>query len=145
MPFRYLRDRLFLACVAAYLVNRLVLKRAFAAGFVHDHFNDLICIPVWVPIMLRIERSIGLRRGDGPPDAVEIAVPLVIWSWAFEVFLPARGWLGPRCAADHRDVLWYSVGALGASLAWRWCYGDGEGSGAGPASAGAPQGGRGMR
>jgi len=136
VPFRYLRDRLFLACVAAYFINRLVLKRIWVSGFVHDHFNDLICIPFWVPVMLWIERSIGLRRRDGPPDAMEIAVPLVVWSWTFEVFLPARGWLGPHCAADHRDVLWYSVGALAASLAWRRRYGDEGDTG----TAGAPRG-----
>lgn len=125
MPFRYLRDWLFLACVAAYFVNRLVLKRVWASGFVHNHFNDMICIPFWVPIMLWMERRAGLRRHDGPPDAVEIVIPLVVWSWTFEVLLPGTGWLGPTFAADHRDVLWYAIGALGAAFWWRASYGDG--------------------
>jgi hypothetical protein len=125
VPFRYLRDPLFLACVLVYFVNRLVLKAIWESGFVHDHLNDLICLPMWVPVMLWVERGIGLRRDDGPPDAVEIAVPLVLWSWAFEIALPQTGLFGRYCVADHRDVLYYSAGALGGAAFWRWRYGDG--------------------
>jgi hypothetical protein len=129
--FLYLRDPLFLACVATYFVNRLVLKAIWKTGFVHAHLNDLICIPFWVPIMLWGQRHFRLRRTDGPPDASEIIIPLIVWSWVFEVILPASGLLGELCVADHRDILWYSVGALGAGVFWRWWYGDGLGQSAG--------------
>jgi len=122
--FRYLRDPLFLACVVVYVVNRLVLKRVWETGFVHDHLNDLICIPFWVPVMLWAERRVGLRRDDGPPDAVEIIVPLLLWSWLFEIALPRTEWLGRYCTADHRDVMWYAAGALGAAVFWRCRYAD---------------------
>ena len=62
MPFKYLRDPLFVACVVAYLVNRFAIKPAVVGGFFHDHLNDLICIPVWVPVMLWGMRRAGLRR-----------------------------------------------------------------------------------
>ena len=42
----------FLAAVAAYADNRLVLKRVWATGFVHAHLNDLLCIPVLRPTMV---------------------------------------------------------------------------------------------
>jgi hypothetical protein len=124
--FGYLRDPLFVACVLTYLVNRVVLKRVWENGFVHEHLNDVICIPFWVPVMLWGQRRLGLRRSDGPPEAAEVVIPLVAWSWAFEILLPATGWLGPWCVADHRDVLCYALGALGAGVFWRWWYGEPE-------------------
>lgn len=123
MPFRYLRDPLFLICVSTYFVNRLVLKQIWESGFAHEHLNDLICLPFWVPVMLWVERRIGLRRHDAPPEVIEIVIPLVIWSWVFEVILPATEWFGPYCVSDQRDIFWYSAGAVGAGFFWRWWYG----------------------
>ena len=125
MHFRYLRDPLFLTCVLGYFVNRLVLKRIWADGFVHEHINDLICLPFWVPVMLWAERRVGLRRHDGPPEAVELIVPLVVWSWVFEIVLPRTELFGRYCVADHRDVLYYAAGAFGAAVFWRYWYGGG--------------------
>jgi hypothetical protein len=124
VPFRYLRDPLFLACVAIYAINRLILKQIWETGFVHEHLNDLICIPFWVPIMLWGERRLGLRRDDGPPDAIEIIVPLLLWSWVFELILPETEFFRHYCFADHRDVLYYSVGAIAAAVFWRCWYGE---------------------
>jgi hypothetical protein len=123
MPFRYLRDPLFVACVVVYVVNRLVLKRVWTDRFVHEHLNDLICIPFWVPVMLWCLRRVGLRRHDGPPEVVEVIVPLVVWSWVFELLLPQTELFGGYCVADYRDILWYAAGALGAALFWWWHYG----------------------
>src|SRR5437660_1002902 len=123
MRFRYLRDPLFLFCLLTYFVNRLVLKSVWQTGFVHEHLNDVICIPFWVPIMLFAQRRLGLRVSDARPRPGEIVIPLVLWSWVFEILLPATGWLGDRCVSDYLDVLSYAVGALAAGLFWRWWYG----------------------
>ena len=55
----------------------------------HDHLNDLICIPFWVPIMLWGQRRLGLAGVDRPPMASEILLPLFVWSWFFEMILPS--------------------------------------------------------
>jgi hypothetical protein len=123
--FRYLRDPLFLACVLVYFINRFVLKSVWETGFVHEGLNDLICIPFWVPVMLWAERRLGLRRDDRPPGAIEVIIPLIVWSWLFEMVLPRTELFGRYCVADHRDVLYYAAGALGAAIFWRWWYGDG--------------------
>jgi len=122
MRFRYLRDPLFLFCVATYFVNRLVLKRIWESGFVHEHLNDLICIPFWVPIMVFAQRRVGLRDGDFAPTASEILIPLIIWSWVFEIILPATRILGDRCVADYRDVFCYALGSMLAFVFWTWWY-----------------------
>jgi hypothetical protein len=121
MRFLYLRDPLFLFCLATYFVNRFLLKRILDGGFVHEHLNDLICIPFWVPIMLFIQRSVG-QRGDDSPQPSEIVIPLILWSWIFEVFLPNTEWFRDLSVGDHLDVMYYAVGALAASLFWRWWY-----------------------
>jgi hypothetical protein len=126
MKFLYLRDPLFLFCVLTYFVNRLVLKEIWDTGFVHEHLNDLICIPFWAPIMLWGERRLGLRKSDDPPETNEIIIPLIVWSWAFEIVLPSMGPVGAWCVADYRDVFYYSLGALGAAVFWRWWYVNGD-------------------
>lgn len=122
--FGYLRDPLFLTAVSIWAGNRWLCKPLVAGGFVHDHVNDLVCIAFWVPPMLWLLRCIGLRRHDEPPDGIEILVPLIVWSLVFEVLLPTTGPFQAYARADHRDIWWYTVGALGAGLAWRLVYRD---------------------
>jgi hypothetical protein len=119
---RYLRDPLFLFCLALYFVNRWWLKRLFPAGFFHDSLNDLICIPFWVPIMLWLMRRAGLRDNDAPPQWYEILLPVLVWSAVFEVVLPRLGPFQRLAIADPADVLCYVLGALGAALFWRRWY-----------------------
>ena len=124
MRFRYLRDPLFLGCVTLYFVNRLLLKRFVAGGFFHDHLNDLICIPFWVPIMVFLMRKTGLRRDDLPPHADEILIPLILWSAIFELYLPHVRYFSHLAVADSADVLYYAVGGLLASVVWQVTYKD---------------------
>jgi|WetSurMetagenome_2_1015567.scaffolds.fasta_scaffold1275264_1 hypothetical protein len=122
MRFRYLTDRLFLLCVGLYFLNRFVIKRLVVGGFFHDSFNDLICLPFWVPIMVFVLRKLGLRREDGPPRAEELLIPLVVWSVLFEVWLPHVRYYSRLTVADAGDILWYALGGLIASEVWRFTY-----------------------
>ena len=126
MPFRYLRDPLFLFCVALYFVNRFGMKPHVHGGivgrFLHDSLNDVLCLPFWVPILVWTMRRTGLRRGDGPPQAAEILVPLLLWSWFFELVLPTWGPFRHLAVCDVSDVLCYTVGALLAALFWSGYY-----------------------
>jgi hypothetical protein len=120
--FGYLRDPLFVACLLVYFVNRWVLKAFWETGFFHEHLNDLICIPFWVPIMLWGQRRFGLRESDGPPLAGETMIPLFVWSWLFEIVIPRSGVLGERAVSDYMDIFYYSLGALLACAFWTWWY-----------------------
>jgi hypothetical protein len=125
--FRYLRDPLFLACVALYFANRLAIKPLVPDGFVHEHFNDLICIPFWVPIMLRMQKAVGLRPVDAVPAASEVFIPLVAWSLVFEFWLPSTATFARYSTGDYRDIVWYAVGAMLAACWWTWWYGESSG------------------
>ncbi|MBV9850561.1 MAG: hypothetical protein JO250_12890 [Armatimonadetes bacterium] len=122
IPFRYLRDPLFLFCVALYFVNRLILKPHIHGGFIgtflHGSLNDLICIPFWVPIMVWTMRILGLRTSDAPPRGAEILVPVLLWSWFFELLLPTLGPFRHLATCDPDDILCYTLGALFAALFW---------------------------
>ena len=84
-----------------------------------SHLNDVICVPFFVPMMLWANKRLGLRRHDGPPDAVEIVVPLIIWSALFEIVIPLqRDWHVPTIA-DPKDVLSYCLGAMVAAAFWK--------------------------
>jgi hypothetical protein len=119
MRFRYLSDRLFLCCVGLYVVNRWVLEVLFPRSFFSHHLNDLICIPFWVPIMLFLLRKLRLRPHDHPPLSYEILVPLITWAVIFEMWLPAVAAFRGLATPDHRDVLFYTLGALIAAVIWR--------------------------
>jgi len=122
MPFRYLTDPLFRLCFVLYFVNRLVIKPWFPNTFSHSYFNDLICLPFWVPIMLTIMRKTGIRRIDIPPTGMELIIPLLLWSWTFELFLPQLSFFAHRTTSDYHDILFYTAGAALAAIAWRIYY-----------------------
>ena len=120
--FRYLFDPLFLFSVAAYFFNRYLLKPHFSLAFLHNHLNDLLCIPVWLPILLVLSRILRLRSHNDPPRLREILIPLLIWSWLFEALLPAAPISQSWCTPDPFDLTFYTLGALLASLFWRCWY-----------------------
>jgi len=122
MRFKYLRDPLFMACVALYIANRLVLRPLLPFAFLDCYVNDLVCIPFWVPIMLIGMRRCRLRCDDAPPRSYEILVPLIVWSVVFEYWLPHSDLLSGLVIADHFDILCYVVGALVAGLFWKHHY-----------------------
>ena len=122
MPFRYLRDPLFLTCLVLYFINRWLIKPWTGSGFFHSHFNDLICIPFFVPIMLDFMRRLGLRPSSGPPTIHEIMIPLLIWAATFEVILPNYNFGSRPAVADPLDVIYYLLGAVLSSVFWTIWY-----------------------
>jgi hypothetical protein len=123
MQFQFLKDPLFLASLVIYLANKWIAKPYFPNSFSSNYLNDLICIPFWVTIMLWFMSKLRLRKGKAPPDAIEIAVPLVIWSWVFEAFLPRTALFKGLEVSDHVDILCYAVGGLLAGVFWKVWYG----------------------
>jgi hypothetical protein len=121
--YGYLRDPLFVACLIAYLVNRFWIREVVVGGFWHSYFNDLICVPFSVPIMVTCTRWTGLRKHDDPPRPAEILVPLVVVSAVFEVLLPIVPDVSRFSHADPWDVVCYAAGATVASVYWRLWYG----------------------
>jgi hypothetical protein len=72
--FVYLHDRLFGFSLVAYAINRLLIRPHFgwffhshfqwAWPFLHSHFDDLLLMPVALPVMLWVQRLLGLRKHD---------------------------------------------------------------------------------
>ena len=72
--------------------------------------------------MLFIMRRIRLRADDLPPRASELLIPLLLWSWVFEMYLPATRMFRGLAISDYRDILSYAFGALFAGIFWRIWY-----------------------
>ncbi|QDT89602.1 hypothetical protein [Gimesia algae] len=121
MPFRYLRDPLFLTALGLYVGNRFLIKPLVTGGFFHNHFNDLLCIPLFVPVVLYFARLCRARPHDGPPTWYEILLPLLVWSIQFELIFPQLPFWSQWVTGDPLDILWYCVGA-GISSLWWWFY-----------------------
>jgi len=128
--FRYWRDPVFVVVVLLYWVNRWVLKPMTGDpnDFFHCYWNDVLCIPLWLPLVLALHRLLGLRRHDRPPTIGEILLHLGIWSWFFEVLAPSEPWLFPRTIGDPLDIVAYAIGAGIAALLWRSRFYPGDGA-----------------
>lgn len=113
--FAYGRDPLCLLAIGLYALNRWGLKPAMDVRFLHDHFNDLLLIPAALPLVLWMQRKLGWRTHDLPPDAPEITLHLVVWGFIAEVAGPH---LFDHATGDSRDLLAYTVGAFIAGLWW---------------------------
>lgn len=122
MRFRYLTDPLFLFCFHLYFVNRFILKPYFPNSFSRDSLNDVICIPFWVPIMLFLMQKTRLRQDDAPPKGSEIIIPLIIWSWVFEAYLPFVPFFKHLATSDYQDIFSYTIGALISAIFWKFWY-----------------------
>ncbi len=122
MPFRYLRDPLCVTAFVLYWLNRFIIKPYSDVGFFRNYFNDLICIPLFVPVVLLLARVCGLRNHDQPPQIHEILLPLLVWSIMFELLLPRHQFWAQWVVGDPFNVLWYCTGAFIASNWWRRHY-----------------------
>ena len=112
--FRYARDPVFLAALAIYGVNRVLIKPHLHpySPFFHGHLDDSLLVPVALPIFLLVYRLLGLRPDNAVPRWWEIALHLLVWSIFFK-------WFGPvvlhRSVMDPVDVASY---AIGGGIAW---------------------------
>jgi len=117
--FRYLRDPLFLVCVAAYGLNRFAVRPLWPEfTFARSYLNDCLCIPFWLPGLLLACRKLRIRCHDDPPLPGEALGLLIAWSFWFEVLAPVLPPFRGRSIADPWDVVAYAWGAVGAMLFW---------------------------
>jgi hypothetical protein len=99
-----------------YALNRFWLHGHLGGWFFHGYFNDLLLIPAALPLVLWLQRRVGLRPDDRRPRWGEIALHLVAWSIMAEAIVPH---LVAHATGDWRDLLAYSAGALVAGCWWQ--------------------------
>ena len=112
--FRYALDPLCLVACAAYVIGR-GLRPRFPDGFWPNQFTDLLLIPAALPLLLWVQRRLGLRPHDGRPSWREIGLHLAVWTIAAELVAPLAF---HSATGDWRDVLAYSAGAVVAGSWW---------------------------
>jgi hypothetical protein len=113
--FRYALDPLCLVACVAYAVGRGWLRHRFPDGFWHDQFTDLLLIPAALPLLLWLQRRLGLRPHDARPSWREIGLHLAVWAIAAELVAPL---VFHAATGDWRDVIAYSAGAVLAGSWW---------------------------
>ena len=115
--FRYLLDPLFLFSLILYLMNKTSFFKLdfWSNTFCNYYLNDLLLVPVVVPIVLLFSRVLKLRDIYSPPTFQEIIIPLAIWSIAFELIAPFCFGKG---TSDSLDVFAYCLGGLISWFVW---------------------------
>lgn len=114
--FAYARDPLCLVACGLYMLNRVWLKSHFGGSFLRGQFNDLLFIPAALPLMLWLQRRLGVRHDDRKPRWGEITFHLAVWSFAAEVVAPH---VFAHATADWRDVVAYTTGGILAGCFWQ--------------------------
>ena len=119
--FRYIADPVCIMSLLLYALNRFYLKPHHIGGwFTHGYLNDVLCLPLFLPMILRVQRLLGIRRHDDFPHVWELFQHWVIFSVVFEVILPRLPGTFDT-TADPWDVVAYLAGAIVALCFWR-CY-----------------------
>ncbi len=115
-PYSPARDALWLGSVALVALNKVWIKPHFAGAFWHGSLNDVLCLPVWMPVMVWCFARFRWRDA-APPRAPEIAACVLFWSVVFEVWLPQTDIFGHFAPGDPLDVLSYAGGGF---VGWVW-------------------------
>ena len=116
--FGYWRDPVFFISLAVYVINRTLIKPNLHtySPFFHGHLNDILTVPVALPIYLLVYRWIGFRPDDEPPRWWEVALHVLVWMIFFE-------WFGPRVlhhgVADPVDAWCIAGGGLISWTIWQ--------------------------
>jgi hypothetical protein len=117
-PFRYLADPACIVCLILYPINRYLLKPHHIGGwFTHGYLNDVMCLPLFVPMILYAQHIIGLRKGAAYPRVWEIFQNFVVFTIVFQGITPRL----PRIftsAGDPWDILAYAAGGIVAGFYW---------------------------
>jgi len=121
--FRYLADPVCIVSLCLYALNRFVLKPHHIGGwFTHGYFNDVLCLPLFVPMILYVQHVIGLRKHAGYPRVWEIFQNWAAFTIVFQIVIPRF----PKrfvSAGDPWDILAYVAGGVIAGLIWSLCSG----------------------
>jgi hypothetical protein len=100
-----------------YLLNRFVLKPHHIGGwFTHEYLNDVLCLPIFLPIILRLQSSLGIRRHDLPPTFFEVIQNWAVFTLVYQLLLPRFPVF--VTAGDPWDSLAYLVGGMAAYVYW---------------------------
>ena len=110
-----LLDPVCIAACACYAINRWLIGPHVSAAWVHSWVDDVFLIPAALPLLLTMQRTLGLRQHDGLPTWTEILAHLAGWSLLFEYIGPI---LNQRSTGDIWDVVAYTIGAVAAGYWW---------------------------
>jgi hypothetical protein len=123
--FCYLHDQLFIFALAAYALNRLLIRphlgwffhshAEWLWPFLHSHFDDLLLMPAALPVILWLQRLLNLRRHDRPPGWLEMFAHLALWSVMCKIVGPLYLHIG---VADPWDLPFFAGGGIAACLWW---------------------------
>lgn len=117
--FRYIADPVCLGAICLYCLNRWCLKPHHIGGwFTYGYLNDLLCLPLFLPIILWIQSVFRIRKHNGPPSLFEVIHNWIVFSVIFELVLPRISIF--NTTSDPWDVVAYLVGGLLAYGFWAW-------------------------
>lgn len=103
------KEKFFVLCISLYLLNQIVLKKVLILqnSFTNNYLNDLLFIPIALPIFLKLLELSKLRDKNGNFKLLELLSYVIIWSLFAE-------YIGPyylqKGVSDPIDLIMYAIG-----------------------------------
>jgi hypothetical protein len=115
---RLLSRRSFLLCSFVYLLNTVLIRSncGLDCAFTRSYLNDLLLVPVTIPVLFEFFTLVNLREEEGMPKLFEFLPILIIWSLLFEVIGPNFLGMG---FGDVVDIGSYFLGAFVSIAVWK--------------------------
>ena len=119
MEFEQIRDPLFVLATVLYCSNKFILLQLgqLTGTFLESYLNDILLVPVLLPILTWIAGKAGWRNLGARPSHWEILatlVPVIIVCEYIGPFYLRKG------VADPLDILAYVAGGLISWSYWKY-------------------------
>ena len=104
-----IQKKIFTTILIAFVLNQTIERMGLYLPFFHSYFDDLLCFPIVLTIVVLAHRNLRLNSKDYVLPISHIVLAVLLFSLIFEIVLPR---LHTRFTHDARDILAYTIGAF---------------------------------
>lgn len=113
-----MRDPVFVVALLLCLTTRFALKPLIDHWFVHEYLNDMLCLPLFLPVILQVQAWLRIRPREAMPTLLEVLHNGIVFTAVFELLLPRLTMFDS--VADPWDAVAYLAGGFVAYAFWNF-------------------------
>lgn len=117
--FLYIVDPWFLFSLSIYIINKIYGRQLWNCTFCNFYLNDLLAMPILLPITLFFLKLADFRKHDLIPSFREFFFALLPLIIIFELIGP---FFFEKGISDPLDILFYCIGCFISQMIWSLFY-----------------------